>query len=331
MIPSRFPRTVAAPHSLLVTTLLLLLCLTSVASAASDKKSKPLEPCTVRSPSSNAFFDLNQIAKRPATDKDLEKHKDDAEPYEAKSWHARGYDYNANFTLNFCAPVVEGLRDVEGVDERLWTNVTGYYEKGGRTYSIGTLNTEPVFRGRKLVLNYTEGSPCPGSSPSFLDRSHDGVRRKSSILSLHCEKDPLAPKAHISFVGSMDECTYFFEVRTLAACAGVESANESLSPGGVFGVIALIAVLVYIVGGCVYQRHVLNQRGWRQLPNYALWAGIGSALKDCLIILTSSCSRFFPSRRSYSRVAVNGYGRGRNGQSDAENRLIDQLDEEWDD
>lgn len=65
---------------------------------------------------------------------------------------------------------------------------------------------------------------------------HDGVRRKTSIFSLMCEKDPLGPKAAVSFVGTMDECTYFFEVRTLAACAGAEPADQSLGPGGVFGV-----------------------------------------------------------------------------------------------
>ena len=50
-----------------------------------------------------------------------------------------------------------------------------------------------------------------------------------------------------------------------------------------------------------------------------------------MIILISTVSRFFPSRRGYSRVAISGNGRGRNNHSDDENRLIDQLDEEWDD
>ena len=71
------------------------------------------------------------------TDKELEKHKDDPEPYVAHSWHARGHDYGANFTVNFCAPVVETLENVEGVDRSLWANVSAYYEKDGRTYSIG--------------------------------------------------------------------------------------------------------------------------------------------------------------------------------------------------
>lgn len=184
------------------------------------------------------------------------------------------------------------------------------------------MNTEPVFRGRKLVLNYTDGSPCPSTpisaythgvqdlplSPRKIlgddddddddkdDKDDDddddnddrkpknpsnggsdpssGIRRKSTIISLLCSTDPLAPLMTVSFVASPDSCSYFFEARTSAACGGVEEAKQQLGPSGVFGVIVLIAVLVYLVGGCVYQRTVMHQRGWRQLPNYALWAGI---------------------------------------------------------
>ena len=60
----------------------------------------------------------------------------------------------------------------------------------------------------------------------------------------------------------------------MAACGGVIEAQQSLGPGGVFGVIALIAAAVYVLGGIAYQRTVMHQRGWRQLPNYNLWAGI---------------------------------------------------------
>ena len=51
--------------------------------------------------------------------------------------------------------------------------------------------------------------------------------------------------------------------------------------------------------------------------------------QDMFIILTSSCSRFMPSRRGYRTLSISPNGRGRN--RDDENRLIDQLDEEWDD
>lgn len=182
-------------------------------------------------------------------------------------------------------------------------------------------NSELVLRGSKLVLNYTNGSPCDSPSPKSKrqlthgvqdlrsakiiddddDKSHkkpskDEIRRKNTIILLSCQKDPLgpkSPKATISFAGEMD-CTYIFEAKSQAACAGIETTPQQLGPGGVFGVMyvttrgagmkvltpcrMLIAILVYIVGGCVYQRTVQHQRGWRQLPNYSMWAGIWSFL-----------------------------------------------------
>jgi cation-dependent mannose-6-phosphate receptor len=55
--------------------------------------------------------------------------------------------------------------------------------------------------------------------------------------------------------------------------------------------------------------------------------------QDVFVIATSSCSRFMPSRRGYSALSASahGSGRGRNSGAEDENRLIDQLDEEWDD
>lgn len=101
-----------------------------------------------------------------------------------------------------------------------------------------------------------------------------------------------------------------------------------------------------MIGGVFYQRIVMHQRGWRQLPNYAIWASIASFAKDMVVIVGASCARCVPGRGrrgfglgssgGYNRVSANGNGslargsRGRSG-SDDENRLIDQLDEEWDD
>ena len=155
----------------------------------------------------------------------------------------------------------------------------------------------PVFRGRKLVLNYTNGSPCPSlekrddaSTFKLIDGDDDddksennstdtirpssSGRTKTTIISMLCERDPLMPLLTLSFIASPDECTYVFEARTSAACPSIEVAKQTLSPSGVFGVILMIAIIVYVVGGCVYSRMVLNQRGWKQLPNYGLWAGI---------------------------------------------------------
>lgn len=129
-------------------------------------------------------------------------------------------------------------------------------------------NSELVLRGSKLVLNYTNGSPCDSPSPkSKRQLSHGvqdlrsakiiddddkkpssgkekekGVRRKNTIILLSCQKDPLgpkSPKATISFAGEMD-CTYVFEAKSQAACAGIETTPQQLGPGGVFGVMYVV-------------------------------------------------------------------------------------------
>ena len=62
------------------------------------------------------------------------------------------------------------------------------------------------------------------------------VRRKQTIISLLCDKDPLAAaKASVSFVAQTDHCTYIFEARSSAACGGIEVEKQSLGPAGVFG------------------------------------------------------------------------------------------------
>lgn len=139
-------------------------------------------------------------------------------------------------------------------------------------------SSDVTFRGRKLVLQYTNGSPCGTTT----NKRADAHRKKSTLISFHCEKDPLASQAVTSFVGTdPDECAYFFEVRTQEACGGAEPVDtrDGLGPGGVFFVILLITVMVYFLGGIMYQRSVAHARGWRQLPNYSFWAGIGSFFK----------------------------------------------------
>jgi len=121
------------------------------------------------------------------------------------------------------------------------------------------------------VLNYTNGSPCTTPSrrhnlrrddidlpPSLQDPrprrprpllspkpakliddddETSTLRRKNTIISLLCEREPLAAKAAVSFIGaSPDECTYFFEARTSAACPAVNVEKQQLGPGAVFGV-----------------------------------------------------------------------------------------------
>ncbi|EMR89318.1 putative vacuolar sorting receptor protein [Botrytis cinerea BcDW1] len=312
-----------------------------------DKKPKPVDPCTISS-TTGSFFDL-----RPLSIQAPEEGKKPAKNAKTDSWHARGYDYKGNFTLNVCAPVVEEVKDFVGVDKSHWQNVSAFYEYDGKKYSVGQQSGNLTLRGRKLVVEYTNGSPCEGKNKKRSWDNDKSIRRKSSIISFHCEKDPLAT-ASASYVGTdPEECAYFFEVRSQAACGGSEPAKQTVGPGAVFAIIGVIAILVYFLGGVFYQRNVAHARGWRQLPNYSFWASIGDFIKDVFIIATSSCSRCLPTHRGYNTLSIsangnsgdgsNGRGSGRdrgvsanesgrrNSGSEDENRLIDQLDEEWDD
>lgn len=281
-------------------TLLFLSSIPSGLSAPETPKPAP-KPCTIHSTSTGSFFDL-----RP-----LQLTRDGTKYQYAvnESYHSRGYDYPANFSMNFCDAVVEDLDDVEGITSNRVANISAFYKnQKGELYSIGQQNDELLFRGKKLLLNYTNGSPCPELDEKGVPIDSDfaprklPLRRKSTLLSFICDTSPnLSTKPAIAFLGSPDHCTYVFEVRSRYACGGTTQSEEkgTLGPGGVFAVIFGIALLVYLIGGVVYQRNVMHQRGWKQVPNYAVWAGLCSFVSVSLP--ATSPQLLFPktSRDSY--------------------------------
>lgn len=109
-------------------------------------------------------------------------------------------------------------------------------------------------------MNYTDGSPCSSSADKRSKSLHEAAdlsarkdddededdhkkepkkedkRRKSTIISVLCDRDPLASTTVAFVAASPDECTYFFEARSFAACGGVEKETQQVGPGGVFGI-----------------------------------------------------------------------------------------------
>ncbi|KAK3064983.1 Cation-independent mannose-6-phosphate receptor CI-MPR, partial [Teratosphaeriaceae sp. CCFEE 6253] len=242
----------------------------SPSSATPPAPSSTAIPCTIRSPNTHAFFDLNPL-HIPLPSLSKAKHP------RPNSYNTTGYDIGYNFTLNFCGGVIEDLAakgGVVGVEKAVWGNVSAYYEVGGKVYSIGQENHAPVLRGRKLVMNYTDGSPCGEDAGgkrahtvedltrrAILDDDDDDdddeddkkrpkkpskdedddrpkkpspfVRRKNTLISFLCDRDPLAAALSLSFIGtSPDSCTYLFEARTPYGCGGIEKATQTLSPSG---------------------------------------------------------------------------------------------------
>lgn len=122
-----------------------------------------------------------------------------------------------------------------------------------RTFSLGKLSTAPYFRGRNLLLEYTDGSPClnPDGTETKL--------RMSSLISLKCDHDLAASHASISFLGSPDNCTFLFEARTLHACPATNQ-EQSMAPIPIFLIFVIITVGVYTVGSIFlkpFKRHSL--------------------------------------------------------------------------
>ncbi|KAG0646741.1 mannose 6-phosphate receptor [Hyphodiscus hymeniophilus] len=126
------------------------------AAVAPDDTKKPIEPCTIAS-TTGSFYDLRPLSILHLTDGKKAGKNDKID-----SWHAKGYDYKSNFTLNICAPVVEDVEDVVGIQNDRWKNVSAFYEFEDKTYSLGQQSANLTLRGRRLVLQYTNGSPCGG-------------------------------------------------------------------------------------------------------------------------------------------------------------------------
>ncbi|KXJ94877.1 mannose-6-phosphate receptor binding domain-containing protein [Microdochium bolleyi] len=211
-------------------------------------------------------------------------------------------------------------------------------KRGDRTglSARGVVHEGANFKSHEDSSSGDDSASHSSSSTSSKDKSKpkSDRRRKSATIMFTCDRDPTASGAIVSFIAAdPEECNYVFKIRSQHACAGAEPHKPgSVGPGSVFAIIAVIAILVYLLGGIFYNRTVNHSRGWKQLPNYTLWAGLWSFLSDFFIIATSSCARLLPNRRGYHHLSGSPSRGGMGGRDrEAENRLIDQYDEEWDD
>lgn len=233
-----------------------------------EQEEKPKQPmtfpelkptfCSATHHLTNGFFDLSGLSSEGKEG--------------VVAWSAKGYDYNNNFTLGICTSPLKPNVDVNN-NLKGWkgaqinsSEVGGYYtDEEGQKFSIGSVDSTPVFRGKKLTLTYHNGSYCP-----------NGIDRKSTVLSFTCDR-AILQEAQISFVGVLHDCDYFFDVRTVHACPTAHK-DEGLGVIWIFVVIVLAALFVYTSGGFLYKRFVVNRRGWRQLPTYNIGNKMTTAL-----------------------------------------------------
>lgn len=106
---------------------------TSASASTTTTATAVATPCVATS-SSGAFYDLRDDMASAIKEGEKEKsHKGPTEDY----LYSKPHDWPYNFTMNVCAPVVKGVKDVVGVDKGTWKNVSAYYEAEGKVYSLG--------------------------------------------------------------------------------------------------------------------------------------------------------------------------------------------------
>lgn len=145
-------------------------------------------------------------------------------------------------------------------------NIAAFTRRGHGDFSLGEVNTTLLVRDRHPLLILTGGSPCTGA---------DNLRASTAVRFI-CDTSVFGsgkPRL-VAQLPPNDEsaCAFFIEWRTHLACPTGE-------PSGFWGgliigmsMIALVLVMLYLVGGTLYRRYVLQLRGFDQIPRVSFFS-----------------------------------------------------------
>lgn len=207
--------------------------------------------CSVLNPITGTYIDLSQLSSTPNTNRLKEGSGQILHPAKTK-WIVRGWgpDAHRNFTIGICSCPVSTERERQQL-----SNTTGAFFVDDNSMeefvSIGDFSTKPLLFGgtdKKLTLKYTNGSLCPNA-----------VDRRSTLLNFVCDKE-LTTKAKISYLGSLNDCSYIFEVRSIYACPTSNKTND-VNVLGIFIGIFLVFLGVEILRRMIYRRLRLRRPG----------------------------------------------------------------------
>ncbi|TBU62101.1 mannose-6-phosphate receptor binding domain-containing protein [Dichomitus squalens] len=228
-----------------------LLCLASVLLSGVGVVRADEKPCTTHD--SGNYYDLGRLSA--------------SKDYEFTSYSGQKY------VLNVCKPISTEVWSPR-VDKP--EDVAGYTERGHGGFSMGDVNTTVLFREGNPVILMTDGSPCPSA----------GSLTASTAIRFVCDSSAGTGTPKMIATLPPDEetaCAFFVEWRTEMACP--------TSEGGVFGtivsVLAIIAAVVfalYLVGGTLYNRYVLQLRGVDQVPRVSFFSFSDTVefVRDCV-------------------------------------------------
>ncbi|KAG9309117.1 mannose-6-phosphate receptor binding domain-containing protein [Chiua virens] len=230
--------------------------------------------------------------KKPCTVHDSDNNYYDLSPLKASKDYEFQTDGGHTVYLNICGrvrtePWNTGL-DVSQVD------VAGLVRRDHGDFAIGLVNTTLEVKGGGLLLRQSQGSSCPGM---------DDERGSSTILFI-CDTSVYSAGKPVLLAQWPSEeeraCHYEFEWRTHYACP---IGERGLLGGLIVSLIisAMILLMAFIVISTVYNRFVLRQRGFDQLPKFT----IAHARE-----IWEVCSEFLCSLVDYISAAWNTRTRG---------------------
>ncbi|KAJ3571540.1 hypothetical protein NP233_g3690 [Leucocoprinus birnbaumii] len=204
------------------------------------------KPCTAHA-ADGKYYDLNQFKGRK--DADLK----------TPGGHT--------LSINVCQGVTT---EIWGLKEDIKASeIAGLVSLDHGVFAIGKVNTTLTVVDSRPRLTLSEGSACkakPGGSSLDL--------KASTIVEFVCDSS-IFGAGQPRLVGQLppgdDEvgCAYFIEWPTPFACPTSED-------GGVWGFFAMLAValltllLTYTVLGTLYNRYVLQLRGYDQIPQFSI-------------------------------------------------------------
>ncbi|CUS21989.1 LAQU0S04e05644g1_1 [Lachancea quebecensis] len=175
--------------------------------------------CAVMNPATGNYIDLSHLSTTPNKVGKGEHHRKGAEDWEKTRWVVRSKETGLNFTLGVCSSPASEDDEVAGTTGAYYVDPVS-----SRQVSIGKFATQPRFMGKKLTLEYEGGDVCP-----------NGVDGKAALLNFVCDKE-IATKAQVQFVGSLHNCSYYFEVRSIYACPTSHKSNDVNVLGIFFGI-----------------------------------------------------------------------------------------------
>ncbi|CDO73171.1 hypothetical protein BN946_scf185007.g226 [Trametes cinnabarina] len=187
--------------------------------------------------------------------------------YEFKS--PGGKDY----ILNVCKPVSQEVWAPK-VDKP--EDVAAFTHRAHGDFSLGDVNRTVAVRDGNPVITLTEGTRC----------STEGSQTGSTVLRFICDTSAGTGEPKLIATLPPDEdnaCSFFIEWRSEMACPTAE--------GGLFGrIIAVLAIItavlfaLYIIGGTLYNRYVLELQGFEQIPRFSFFSFTDTVefFRDCL-------------------------------------------------